>query len=96
MMECEELQELYLTGNPCCSWEGYRQYIIARVSQLKRLDGEEISKSERLAARQKLKELSEKLKVAVAENLAKKAQYDPEERKDAYTKEYRVRQYEEM
>jgi protein TilB len=45
LMECEEIQELYLTGNPCCSWEGYKDYIVARVSQLKRLDGEEITKS---------------------------------------------------
>lgn len=94
--EAEELQDLYLTGNPCTYWEGYKDYVIGRVSQLKRLDGEEISKSSRLAARQKLKELNEKLKVAVEENIRKKESQDPEELKEAYTKESRVQQYEEM
>ena len=51
MMECENLQEIYLTGNPCTYWEGCKEYIIARVGQLKRYDGEEITKSQRLEAR---------------------------------------------
>ena len=51
MQECENLQELYMTGNPCTQWEGFKEYLIARVSQLKRLDGEDITKSQRLEAR---------------------------------------------
>ena len=51
LQECENMQELFMTGNPCTQWEGYKDYVIARVSQLKRLDGEEISKSQRLEAR---------------------------------------------
>ena len=93
LAECEELQEVYMTGNPCTYWEGFKEYVIARVSQLKRLDGEEITKSQRLTARQKLKELSAKLKIAAAENIEKKKNQDPEELKDAYTKECRVEQY---
>ena len=57
LAECEEIQDLYLTGNPCVYWEGYKQYVIARVSQLKRIDGEEITKSLRLESRQNLKVL---------------------------------------
>jgi protein TilB len=34
-----------MTGNPCTQWEGFKEYLIARVGQLKRLDGEEITKS---------------------------------------------------
>jgi protein TilB len=48
---CEAICELYLTGNPCCNWDGYKDYVIAKVLQLKRIDGEEISKSQRLAAK---------------------------------------------
>ena len=31
MEYCENLQELYLTGNPCTSWEGMKDYIIGRL-----------------------------------------------------------------
>jgi protein TilB len=55
LCEVETLSDLYLTGNPCCYWEGYKDYVVARISQLKRLDGEDISKSQRLEARQRLK-----------------------------------------
>ena len=44
------LSELYLTGNPCTQYDGYREYVIATLPQLKRLDGKEIEKSERIAA----------------------------------------------
>lgn len=27
-------------GNPCADWPGYRQYVIASLSQLQRLDGQ--------------------------------------------------------
>jgi protein TilB len=96
LAECEEMSDLYLTGNPCTQWEGYKQYIIARVSQLKRLDGEEITKSQRLEARQRLKELQAMLKVAVEESLEKKRTMDPEEYKQSYTKESRVEAYEQL
>lgn len=96
MMECENLSELYMTGNPCTYWEGFKDYLIARVSQLKRLDGEEITKSHRLEARQKLKMWSEKLKIAVQENIEKKKNMTPEEKEAAYSQESRVQQYKEM
>ena len=28
---CENMYELYLTGNPCTHWEGYKDYVIAKV-----------------------------------------------------------------
>lgn len=28
---CEEIKELYLTGNPCTHWEGYKEYVMAKV-----------------------------------------------------------------
>jgi len=39
---CPMMTDLYLTGNPCCDWENYRPYVIAKVDTLMRLDGTEI------------------------------------------------------
>jgi protein TilB len=47
---CPEFNELYLTGNPCESWPGCKEYIIAKIKTIKRFDGDEITKSQRLAA----------------------------------------------
>ena len=33
----EHLEELYLVGNPCADWHGYRQYVVAKLPQLKKL-----------------------------------------------------------
>ena len=46
------LEEMYLTGNPCAQFEGYRDYVIASLPQLKFLDGTAIEKSERITAQQ--------------------------------------------
>ena len=42
----------YLTGNPCTDYNGYREFVIASLPQLKWLDGKEIARSERIAATQ--------------------------------------------
>ncbi|XP_072426544.1 dynein axonemal assembly factor 11 isoform X2 [Chiloscyllium punctatum] len=46
------LQELYLVGNPCCDFAGYRKFVIATLPQLKWLDGKEITRSEWIQALQ--------------------------------------------
>ncbi|KAK3714401.1 hypothetical protein QZH41_020652 [Actinostola sp. cb2023] len=51
------LRELYLTGNPCTDYDGYRQYVIATLTQLHSLDGTEIEKSERILALQEYKSI---------------------------------------
>jgi protein TilB len=48
----EHLHDLYLMGNPCSDWAGYRPYIVAIVPQLDKLDGKDIKPSERIAAQQ--------------------------------------------
>ncbi|CAH1990735.1 unnamed protein product [Acanthoscelides obtectus] len=48
------LRELILTGNPCCEYKGYRDYVIAKLPQLVSLDVKEITKSERIKAFQNL------------------------------------------
>ena len=42
----------YLTGNPCTDYEGYREFVVASLPQLRWLDGREVSKSERILATQ--------------------------------------------
>ena len=51
------LRELYLTGNPCTDYKGYREFVVATLPQLKTLDGKDVTKSERIVANQRLKEL---------------------------------------
>lgn len=54
LINLETLEELYLIGNPCTDYAGYREYVIATLPQLKILDGEEIGKAERITAFQNL------------------------------------------
>jgi len=62
------LDDLYLTGNPCIThWDAvepgrYRDYVIATLPQLSRLDGTEITRTERIKAMQRLPELAKQLK----------------------------------
>ncbi|CAF3496652.1 unnamed protein product [Rotaria sp. Silwood1] len=55
------LADLYLTGNPCVDHEGYRDYVIATLPQLQRLDGNEITKTERILALQKYDKISKRI-----------------------------------
>lgn len=51
------LRELFLLGNPCTEFQGYREYVVTALPQLKFLDGTEISRSERLRSVQGLDQL---------------------------------------
>uniref|UniRef100_A0A8C6UFX7 Leucine-rich repeat-containing protein 6 n=1 Tax=Neogobius melanostomus TaxID=47308 RepID=A0A8C6UFX7_9GOBI len=51
------LRELFLLGNPCAEFQGYRPYVATTLPQLQFLDGKEISRSERLQAAQGLEQL---------------------------------------
>ena len=51
------LVELYLTGNPCTEYACYREFTVATLPSLQRLDGTDITKSERILASQKLETL---------------------------------------
>ena len=75
---CENLQEVYFTGNPCTDWEHFRQYVIAKCPQIMRLDGEDVTRSERLTAKQLLSQHEEELEQIAANNVAKK-EYDKKE-----------------
>ena len=52
------LQDLYLMGNPAqANWDQFNHYVIAKLPQLKTLDGTEITKSMQIRARQMLPKL---------------------------------------
>jgi len=57
------LRDLYLTGNPCAQhWEsGYRDYVVATLPQIEKLDGVEVLRAERIKAMQRLPELEREL-----------------------------------
>ncbi|XP_070775476.1 dynein axonemal assembly factor 11 [Enoplosus armatus] len=78
------LTELFLVGNPCTEFEGYRQYVVASLPQLKWLDGTEISRSERIRASQGLEEAKRQVWEQEKEYLKRRAK-DKEEaqRKEA-------------
>ncbi|KAI8617033.1 hypothetical protein BC830DRAFT_1115501 [Chytriomyces sp. MP71] len=55
------LRELFLVGNPITQVEGYREFAITTLPQLKVLDGKEIDKSERILAAQVHESIRERL-----------------------------------
>jgi len=51
----ERLKDLYMMGNPCqANWDGFTNYVIAKLPQLQTLDGTEITRSMQIIASQKL------------------------------------------
>jgi len=57
------LTELYLTGNPVTTFDGYRLYVLHRLPGLKKLDGQEVTKAERIQAKQAFEQIAERLRV---------------------------------
>ncbi|XP_072007270.1 dynein axonemal assembly factor 11 isoform X2 [Engystomops pustulosus] len=55
------LRELYLVGNPCAQYEGYRKYVVTTLPQLKWLDGKEIDRSERIQALQDYRQVQQQI-----------------------------------
>lgn len=57
----QNFKELYLTGNPCEEWAGCRDYVIANVPTLECYNGEIITPSQRIKAKQLLPSLEKSL-----------------------------------
>jgi len=51
LSDLPDIRELYFVGNPFTDWEYWQDYLIARLPTLGRLDGTDISKSMKMAAR---------------------------------------------
>lgn len=96
LVKCPKLKDLYLTGNPCESWEGFKEYVLASIPQLTSLNGQEILKSERIKALQKFPFLEKELEKASIENIIKKENDPDRDNPNRYTKEYRRKMYKEM
>ncbi|XP_054241265.1 dynein axonemal assembly factor 11-like [Indicator indicator] len=67
------LKELFLVGNPCTQFEGYRQFVVATLQQLKCLDSKEIERSERIQALQSYPEVQQKIREQEKAYLLKRA-----------------------
>ncbi|XP_074545099.1 dynein axonemal assembly factor 11 isoform X2 [Halichoeres trimaculatus] len=76
------LTELYLVGNPCAEFEGYRQYVVASLPQLQLLDGTEITRSERIRASQGLEEARRKVWEQEREYLKRRAREKEEAQRE--------------
>ncbi|XP_049809239.1 dynein axonemal assembly factor 11 [Schistocerca nitens] len=57
------LHTLYLTGNPCTDYKGYRQFVVASLPQLRQLDGTDIERSERILAVQVYKNVKKSIEL---------------------------------
>uniref|UniRef100_A0A3Q4HGS4 Leucine-rich repeat-containing protein 6 n=1 Tax=Neolamprologus brichardi TaxID=32507 RepID=A0A3Q4HGS4_NEOBR len=76
------LRELFLVGNPCTQFEGYRQFVVAALPQLKSLDRTEISRSERIQASQGLEEARRRVAEQEQEYLRRRAEEKEEENQE--------------
>ncbi|KFQ36154.1 Protein tilB, partial [Merops nubicus] len=75
------LKELFLVGNPCTEFEGYRQFVVATLHQLKYLDSKEIERSERIQALQNYAEVEQKIREQEQAYLHKRAREKEEAQK---------------
>ena len=48
LAELNDLRELYLLGNPCTDWKHWKDYCVARLPNLGRLDGDDVLKGWKL------------------------------------------------
>lgn len=92
-----QLEDLYLTGNPCAEWKGLRPYVLAHLPQLKQFDGKMILPTERIKARQLLPAMTADLeKVVEAVRIKKAREAGIPVSEGAYTIESRNEMYMEM
>jgi len=77
-------KELYLTGNPCTEYQGYREYVIATLDHLQWLDGKEIEKSERILAKQDYENIRNKI-ISQETEYTKKREKEKQEATEAKT-----------
>ncbi|KAK7073405.1 Protein tilB [Halocaridina rubra] len=83
LQDLPNLRELYLTGNPCTFYRGYRSWVICTLLSLKELDGTPITRSERLKALQVLYQaeatVREDQEAAIEKRKMEKQNYKKEE-----------------
>lgn len=72
LAELPDMREIYLLGNPCTDWEHWKEYIMARVPTIGRIDGDEVTKSMKMAATQKFDMMAKDLVMASRARIEKK------------------------
>uniref|UniRef100_A0A7S2RN10 Dynein axonemal assembly factor 11-like CS domain-containing protein n=1 Tax=Mucochytrium quahogii TaxID=96639 RepID=A0A7S2RN10_9STRA len=100
----KNLRELYVVGNPFSDWEGHKDYLVAMIPWLNKIDGTEITKSDRIRAAQRFEELSAEVRRRAKEEdetlWSKKnttiEEIDEDEDAQPYTPELRTEMYREM
>ena len=97
------LCDIYIVGNPVCEWEGHFDYLVARLPQVRRVDGKEITRTQRILAAQRLPSLSAELRELARAKLKEKATQAPaadvllgEDELCDHTPEVRTEIYREM
>ena len=50
LAELPDFREIYMVGNPCTDWEHWKEYMIARLPLLGRIEGQDVTKSQRMKA----------------------------------------------
>lgn len=96
------LRELYMMGNPCTTWDGFRPFTICMLPQLQLLDGSEVSRTERIQAQQRWKSLRAELRQLANDKRVEKGlpqveqPVDPDDDTEPWTPEARVRMYREL
>ncbi|XP_058056362.1 protein tilB [Anopheles bellator] len=68
LRENYNLRELFLTGNPCTDYPGYRTYVVTVLPQIEHLDGQEVTRGERLKAAKEFPGLRERIVQLEAQN----------------------------
>lgn len=76
------LRELYLIGNPCDKFKGYREFVIAALPQLHTFDGKDITAEERIQSARNFPSLLESM-IEQADH-CETGHYTPEERLKAW------------
>ncbi|GAB5355021.1 hypothetical protein AAMO2058_000169900 [Amorphochlora amoebiformis] len=84
------LKQLFLSGNPCCEFKGYRKFVVGSLPWLESLDGKKISKSERILASQDLLTIKSELR-----KFAGQVDQKTEEDDDKFSAENRVKWHQE-
>ena len=69
-------------GNPCTEFPGYRAFVIAALPRLMKLDGKEVSVTERIEARRGVAQLTQELRNAAATRRAERAKHASEAASD--------------
>ena len=110
LAECVHLSELFLTGNPCMVWSGCRLWVVGRLTRLQRLDGRDVTRSERLEAKREWPRLAIELQLEVDRETQQEEERqqhhthdekaegaaDSSERDTRFTPALRLRMYEEQ